>query len=41
MKTIPAEREVYELLKEKIEEPGRYVFNPELTYERRHSLCCV
>jgi hypothetical protein len=35
MKQIPAERQVYELLKESITQPGRYVCNPELTSERR------
>jgi hypothetical protein len=35
MKRIPAERQVYETLREHIVEPGRYVFNPELTAERR------
>jgi hypothetical protein len=35
MKQIPAERQVYEMLKEHITEPGRYVCNPELTSEGR------
>ena len=35
MKRIPAEREVYELLKEHIADPGRYIFNPEVTPEGR------
>lgn len=35
MKQVPNERQVYELLKENITEPGRYVCNPELTAERR------
>lgn len=30
MKQIDAERQVYEILKEHIVEPGRYIFNPEL-----------
>jgi hypothetical protein len=35
MKQIPAERQVYELLKESITQPGRYVCNPELKADRR------
>ncbi|MFB0519210.1 MAG: hypothetical protein ACETWC_08015, partial [Acidobacteriota bacterium] len=35
MKQIPNERQVYEVLKENIVEPGRYACNPELTSERR------
>jgi hypothetical protein len=35
MKQIPNERQVYEILKENIVEPGRYACNPELTPERR------
>ncbi len=35
MKQIPAERQVYEVLKEHITSPGRYTCNPELTAERR------
>jgi len=35
MKQIPAERRVYEVLKETIGEPGRYICNPELTSEGR------
>lgn len=31
MKQIPGERRVYEVLKDSIVEPGRYIFNPELT----------
>jgi hypothetical protein len=31
MKQIPDERQVYEILKEGIVEPGRYICNPELT----------
>jgi hypothetical protein len=31
MNQIPAEREVYEILRESIVKPGRYVCNPELT----------
>ena len=31
MKQIPAERRVYEMLKEHIVEPGRYICNPALT----------
>ena len=31
MKRIPNEREVYEILKENIVEPGRYICNPEVT----------
>lgn len=34
MNRIPEERQVYELLKEKIVEPGRYIFNPEVSPER-------
>lgn len=33
MKEIPAERHVYETLREHIVEPGRYICNPELTLE--------
>lgn len=35
MKQIPAERQVYETLKEHVVDPGRYVCNPELTSEGR------
>ena len=35
MKSIPNEREVYEVLKENIFEPGRYACNPQLTSDRR------
>jgi len=35
MKQIPAERQVYEALKENVVEPGRYVVNPELTSDNR------
>jgi hypothetical protein len=35
MKEIPAERQVYEVLKETITEPGRYICNPALTSEGR------
>ena len=35
MKQVPQERQVYEVLKANIVEPGRYVCNPELTSERR------
>jgi hypothetical protein len=35
MKQVPNEREVYEVLKENVTEPGRYVCNPEVTSERR------
>jgi hypothetical protein len=31
MKQIPDERQVYELLKDNITEPGRYICNPEMT----------
>lgn len=34
MRTLPAERQVYEVLKEHVVEPGRYTVNPELTPER-------
>jgi hypothetical protein len=34
MKQIPDDRQVYELLKSHITEPGRYLCNPELTSER-------
>ena len=34
MKQIPNERQVYEILKENIIEPGRYICNPELTSEK-------
>ena len=34
MNQIPNEREVYEVLKENITEPGRYVCNPEITPEK-------
>lgn len=34
MNRIAEERQVYELLKEKIVEPGRYIFNPEVSPER-------
>jgi len=36
MKRIPAERQVYEVLKEHITSPGRYACNPELNSERRY-----
>lgn len=35
MKEMAGEREVYEVLKQHVVEPGRYVCNPELTAERR------
>ncbi len=35
MKRIEAERQVYEVLKEHIVDPGRYIINPELTSEMR------
>jgi hypothetical protein len=35
MKSIEAERTVYEVLKEHIVDPGRYLFNPALTTEER------
>ena len=35
MKQVPNEREVYEVLKENVTEPGRYVCNPEVTEDRR------
>ncbi len=35
MKQIPNERQVYEILKENIVEPGKYICNPELTSEER------
>ena len=35
MKQIPNERQVYEVLKENIVEPGRYACNPQLTPEIR------
>ena len=35
MKQIPAERQVYELLRESVTQPGRYVCNPEMTPDRR------
>ncbi|MBN1163721.1 MAG: hypothetical protein JXB45_04030 [Candidatus Krumholzibacteriota bacterium] len=35
MKQISAERQVYEVLKEHITDPGRYVCNPELTSDGR------
>jgi hypothetical protein len=31
MNQVPAERQVYEILQQSIIEPGRYIFNPELT----------
>ncbi len=31
MKQIPDERQVYKVLKDSVVEPGRYIFNPELT----------
>lgn len=34
MKQIPNERQVYEILKENIVDPGKYICNPELTAER-------
>lgn len=36
MKTIPNERQVYEVLKENVTASGRYICNPELTTERRY-----
>ena len=33
MKQVPAERQIYEVLRQHIIDPGRYVFNPELTPE--------
>lgn len=35
MKTLPDEREVYDVLKQSVTEPGRYAVNPELTSEGR------
>lgn len=35
MKRMPAERHVYEMLKENVVDPGRYIVNPELTPEGR------
>ncbi len=35
LQTIPAERDVYESLKEHVVEPGRYICNPALTPEGR------
>jgi hypothetical protein len=35
MKQIPNERQVYEILKENIVEPGKYICNPDLTSEGR------
>ena len=35
MKSIPNEREVYEVLKENVIEPGRYACNPQLTPYKR------
>ncbi|NIN64410.1 MAG: hypothetical protein GTO63_06855 [Anaerolineae bacterium] len=35
MKQVAEERQVYEVLKQHIVDPGRYVVNPELTSERR------
>ncbi|MFG0253028.1 MAG: hypothetical protein ACF8NJ_09170 [Phycisphaerales bacterium JB038] len=35
MKQLPEERQVYELLREQVTEPGRYVCNPAVTAERR------
>ena len=34
MKQIPNERQLYEILKENIVDPGKYICNPELTAER-------
>jgi hypothetical protein len=34
MKTLSAEREVYEILKQRVVEPGRYAVNPEVSAER-------
>ncbi len=36
MKQVPNEREVYEVLKENIKEPGRYTCNPAVTSDRRY-----
>ncbi|MBT3251951.1 MAG: hypothetical protein HN729_12485 [Candidatus Marinimicrobia bacterium] len=36
MKRIETEYQVYDILKEHITEPGRYIFNPELTSEGRY-----
>ncbi|MBM3790733.1 MAG: hypothetical protein FJW35_10355 [Acidobacteria bacterium] len=36
MKQTPAERLVYEVLREHIVDPGRYAINPEVTPERRY-----
>ncbi len=33
MKQVPAERQIYEVLRQHITDPGRYIFNPELTSE--------
>ncbi len=33
MKQVPAERQIYEVLRQNVIDPGRYVFNPELTPE--------
>jgi hypothetical protein len=35
MKQVPAERQVYETLKEHVVDPGRYAVNPALTSDRR------
>jgi hypothetical protein len=35
MKQIPAERQVYETLKEYVAAPGRYIVNPEVTSDQR------
>jgi hypothetical protein len=35
MKQIPNERQVYEMLKENIVAPGKYICNPALTSEGR------
>ena len=36
MKQVENERQVYEMLKENVPQPGRYVVNPELTGEGRY-----
>ena len=35
MNRVPTEREVYEVLRQHVVDPGRYVLNPELTPEHR------
>ena len=35
MKQVENERQVYEMLKENVTQPGRYVINPEVTSEQR------